>query len=567
MMENNLKKEGIYFLPLGGADEIGMNMYAYGSNGKWIVVDTGYGFLNDDYPGMDMCYASPAFLEDFKDNIEGIFITHAHEDHMGAIAQIWPSLQAPVYATAFASCLIKERLKEYKMDSIVPIIEVKPGDVIKLEEFKVEFVPLVHSVPETCGLFIKTNYGNIFHATDWRFDDGRLDMLPTGMKALKQAGKEGIMMFVCDSTNVMLDKIQPSEAEIRKKLLELIPGIKGGLIVTCFASNLMRLESLVLAAYKAGRTPVLLGKSLLTNMKAAKDCGYFKDLPPVHAPEEVQGITSDKALYICTGSQANYRSALSIIAKGESKYVKLSSDDTIIFSSKIIPGNEEKIEKMQEKMIDLGVTVITSETAEVHTSGHPSKEELKKMYKILKPQIVFPVHGDKRFIREHKRFALKCGVKEVCSGQNGDLFWLKDGKIVKEEEVFSDIMGVDRGRAVSLSSDLIKNRRRIAYNCSLFISCVISADNKVADLEISSIDILEEKDWKPLSEEIKNTVIPLIEARLAEHGVLDNSCKDFIRGQIRKRVYKATDIKPVTFFHIYQEDNYAEVSKEEVQCQ
>ncbi len=562
-----MQKDGIYFLPLGGADEIGMNMYAYGTNGKWIVVDTGYGFLNDDYPGMDMCYASPAFLEDFKDKIEGIFITHAHEDHMGAIAQVWPSLQAPVYATAFSSGLIRERLKEYKMENIVPIKEVKPGDRVDLEEFKVEFVALVHSVPETCGLFIKTEYGNIFHATDWRFDDGRLAMLPTGTKALKRAGKDGITMFVCDSTNVMLDKIQPSESEIRKNLEELIPSIKGGLIVTCFASNLMRLESLVLAAQKAGRTPVLLGKSLLTNIRIAKECGYFADLPPVHTPEEVQGITSDKAMYICTGSQANYRSALSVIAKGESKYVKLSSDDTIIFSSKIIPGNEEKIEKMQEKMMDLGVTVITEETAPVHTSGHPSKEELKKMYKILKPEIVFPVHGDKRFIREHKRFALKCGVKDVCSGQNGDLFWLKDGKIVKEEEVFSDIMGVDRGRSVSLSSDLIKNRRRIAYNCSLFISCVISADNRVADLEISSIDILAQEDWEALSEEIKNAVIPLIEARLAERGGLDNSCKDFIRGQIRKRVYKATDIKPVTFLHIYQENKDINANKEEEQCQ
>ena len=562
-----MQKEGIYFLPLGGADEIGMNMYAYSVNGKWIVVDTGYGFLNDDYPGMDMCYASPAFLEEIKDKIEGIFITHAHEDHMGAIAQVWPSLQAPVYATAFAACLIKSRLKEYKMENLVPIKEVKPGDVVDLAEFRVEFVPLVHSVPETCGLFIKTAYGNIFHATDWRFDDGRLDMLPTGMDSLKRAGKEGVMMFVCDSTNVMLDKIQASEAKIRKNLEELIPGIKGGLIVTCFASNLMRLESLVLAAPKAGRTPILLGKSLWTNIKAAKECGYFADLPPVYTPEEVQGITSDKALYICTGSQANYRSALSVIAKGESKYVKLGPDDTIIFSSKIIPGNEEKIEKMQEKMIDLGVKVITEETAAVHTSGHPSKEELKKMYKLLKPQIVFPVHGDKRFIREHKRFALKCGVKEVCSGQNGDLFWLKDGNIMKEEEVFSDIMGVDRGRQVSLSSDLIKNRRRIAYNCSLFVSCIISADNKVADLEISSIDILEEKDWEILSQEIKETVIPLIEARLSEHGGLDNSTKDFIRGQIRKRVYKATDIKPVTFFHIYQEKKYNDENKEEEQCQ
>lgn len=546
-------KNGIYFLPLGGADEIGMNMYAYGVNGKWIVIDAGYGFLNDDYPGMDMCYASPAFLEEFKEDVLGLFITHGHEDHMGAIAQIWPALQCPVYATPFAAGLMKERLKEYNLENAVDINKVQTGSEITAGDFMVKFVPLVHSVPETCGLFIRTPFGNVFHATDWRFDDGGIKMLSTDMEELKAVGKAGIDMFVCDSTNVMLDKPQPSESMVRKKLLELIPGIKGGLIVTCFSSNLMRLETLIMAADLAGRTPVLIGKSLISNVKLAKECGYFQDLPNVHTPEQVQGITADKALYICTGSQANYRSALSSIVKGESKYVKLDKNDTIIFSSKIIPGNEEKIERMQEQMIDRGVTVITNETELVHTSGHPSKEELKKMYKILKPKIVFPVHGDKRFIREHKRFALNCGIKEVCSGQNGDMFFLQNGQISKTEEVASDVIGVDRGRAVALSSDLVHNRRRIAYNCSLFISAVISRDNRVEDLEISSIDILEEKAWEELSGEIKEKVIPLIEEKLHNFGGVNAAAKEFIRSRIRKMVYKATDVKPVTFCHIYQE--------------
>ena len=546
-------KNGIYFLPLGGADEIGMNMYAYGVNGKWIVIDAGYGFLNDDYPGMDMCYASPAFLEELREDVLGLFITHGHEDHMGAIAQIWPSLQCPVYATPFAAGLMKERLKEYNLENAVDINKVQTGSEITAGDFMVKFVPLVHSVPETCGLFIRTPFGNVFHATDWRFDDGCIKMLSTGTEELKAAGKAGIDMFVCDSTNVMLDKPQPSESMVRKKLLELIPSIKGGLIVTCFSSNLMRLETLIMAADLAGRTPVLIGKSLISNVKLAKECGYFQDLPNVHTPEQVQGITADKALYICTGSQANYRSALSSIVKGESKYVKLDKNDTIIFSSKIIPGNEEKIERMQELMIDQGVTVITNETELVHTSGHPSKEELKKMYKILKPKIVFPVHGDKRFIREHKRFALNCGIKEVCSGQNGDMFFLQNGQIIKTEEVASDVIGVDRGRAVALSSDLVHNRRRIAYNCSLFISAVISRDNRVEDLEISSIDILEEKAWEELSGEIKEKVIPLIEEKLHNFGGANAAAKEFIRSRIRKMVYKATDVKPVTFCHIYQE--------------
>ena len=546
------KQDGLYFLPLGGADDIGMNMYAYLSEGKWIVVDAGYGFLNDDYPGMDMCYASPAFLKEFQGDIEGLFITHAHEDHMGAVSQVWKTLQCPVYATAFAAGLIKERLKEYDMEKIVPLNIVQPGDMIKTSSFDVKFISLVHSVPQTCGLFIKSKYGNVFHATDWRFDDGMLDILPFDDKGLRQASQEGIDMFVCDSTNVLQSHQQPSELDVRKNLIELIPQIEGGIVATCFASNIMRLESLVLAAEAANRTPVLLGRSLKTNISVAKDCGYFKDMPQVYTPEEVPGLTTDKALYICTGSQANYRSALSMIAKGESKYVKLDKDYTDIFSSKIIPGNEDKIERMQEKMIADGVTVITEETAPIHTSGHPSKDELRKMYTLLKPKIVFPVHGDKRFIREHKRFALSCGVAEVCSGKNGDMFKLLNGNLIKEEEVFTDVIGVDRGRDVSLSSDLIAYRRRIAYNGSLFISAFVCENFDLLDLQISSVDILPLEDFEKLACEIKEKVMPLIEEDIKKRGIT-NQTKDFIKSRVRKEVYKATDMKPVTFLHIFQQ--------------
>ncbi len=546
-------KNGVYFVPIGGADDIGMNMFAYCSNGKWIVVDVGYGFLNDEYPGMDMCYASPEFLSNFKGDIEGIFITHAHEDHMGAIAHIWPQLKCPVYGTDFALGLIKERLKEYNLENDVNLVCVNDTMKVKLDEFEVEFVSMVHSVPQTCGLFIKTKYQNIFHATDWRFDDAKIEMLESPIEKLKKIAGEGVDLFVCDSTNVLIDKQQCSEYDIRQSLCKIIPQIKGGLIVTCFASNLMRLESLLIAADIAQRTPVLMGKTLLTNMKIAKECGYFKNVPTIYSAEQVNGITSDKAMYICTGSQANYRSALSQIAKGENKYVSLSKNDTIIFSSKIIPGNEDKIEKMQEQMIAQGVKVITEETDLVHTSGHASKEELKKMYQILKPKIVFPVHGNKRFIREHKRFALSCGVEDVCSGKNGDVFLLNNGKIEKMEETISDVIGVDRLRGVSLNSELIQNRRRIAYNCSMFISVVISKDLELKDLQISSLDILEEIKWKELSEEIKQTVLPLINVKLKECKCINSQVTDFIKGHIRKRVLKATAIKPVTILHIYQE--------------
>ena len=545
---SDFKKEGVYFLPLGGADEIGMNMYMYAVDGKIIVVDAGYGFLLDDYPGMDLAYASPEFLDAYRDDIVGLFITHGHEDHLGAIAQIWPHLQCPVYAMDFTLGLIKSRLAEFKMENTVPLFSVNQQRTVELPNFSVEFISIAHSVPQTCALAIRTKYGNILHATDWRFDDEALSMLPTDFAALKKLSAEGVSMLVCDSTNIMIDKKSPSEAEVRKSLMEIIPQIEGGLIVTCFASNLMRLESLILAADKAGRTPVLLGRTLINNIKIAKECGYLQDLPAVHTMEEAKDIPSDKALYICTGSQANYRSALSIIANGESKYIKLDNSDTIIFSSKMIPGNEDKIERMQDKLAAQGATVITDETELVHTSGHACREDLKRMYDLLKPAVVLPVHGDKKFIREHKRFALSCGIKEVFSARNGDMCLLHDNHIEFLEQVFSDIIGWDRNRPVSLGSQLIKNRRRIAFNCSMFISAVIK-DKKLLDLQMSSVDILEEDDWNRLADEILTAVTPLIEKKLSECESR-TQIEDFIRGQIRRRVFAATEIKPVTLLHV-----------------
>ncbi len=551
---NDFKKKGIYFLPLGGADEIGMNMFVYAANGKLIVVDAGYGFLNDDFPGMDMCYASPEFLENYRDDILGLFITHGHEDHLGAIAQIWPVLQCPVYGTDFSLGLVKERLSEYKLQDIVPLVSVNKEPVVKLDGFEVEFIPIAHSIPETSALFIKAPYGNIMHATDWRFDDNKLSMVKTDFASLKRAASEGVDIFVCDSTNVMVDEPQASEEEVRQNLIKIIPEMQGGIVATCFASNIMRLESLMLAARAAGRTPVLAGRSLVTNVKIARQCGYLTEYPEIHTIDEVEGITSDKALYICTGSQANYRSAMTLIANDESKHIKLCAEDNVIFSSKIIPGNEDKIERLQEKILAKGVNLVTEEDYLVHTSGHACKKDLQAMYELLNPKIVLPVHGDKKFIREHKRFAKSCGVEDVFSAQNGDVCLYQNGKIEMVEQVPAEVMGVDRGRSVSLGSELIKNRRRIMYNCTLFISAVISRDYELKSLQFDSIDILEANEWYVLHEEIMQKVRPLIERRLAEHPHR-NAAEDYIRGQIRRRVFNATDIKPVTMLQVHWEED------------
>ncbi len=551
---NCFNKEGLYFVSLGGAEEVGFNMYAYAVDGKIIVVDCGYGFLNDDFPGIDLGFADASFLEPYQEDIEALFITHAHEDHFGAIAHVWPKLKCPVYAADFTLGHISRRLAEYKLDTEVKLCSVTDNNIVKLDNFTVEYVPIAHSLPDSAGLFITTKYGNVFHATDWRFDDEKMPFMPTNYPRLEEISKIGVDLYIGDSTNLNHEVSGPSEAVIRQELIKLVPKFKNTLVATCFASNIARLESLILAAHAADRTPVIAGMSMIQNLNIAKECGYLPDLPSYVEAKQAMDIPLDKMLYICSGSQANYRSGLTRIVNGENKNIVLGKGDAIIFSSQIIPGNEEKIERMQEKLRDAGVEVISSEEYLVHTSGHACKDDIKKLYELLKPKIVLPVHGDKRNIRAQKRFALECGVKEVAIAKNGDVMLLKDGQIENIGEIPTDIIGVDRNQLTSLNSQLIKNRKRIAYNCSLFISVFFDENWHLEDLQISSIDILEEEEFKKLAEEIKSNVEQTLPMEVVKLNYKEAQIEEYIRAKIRKMVYKATDIKPVTYMHFYKKN-------------
>ncbi len=545
-------KEGLYFIALGGADEVGMNMYVYVHNGKFIMVDTGYGFLNDDYPGMDLCFADASFFANYARDFEGIFITHAHEDHFGAIAQILPILNCPIYATKYAVGLIKNRLREYGLEDKAEIHTITDNPIVKLPHFEVEFISVVHSVPETSALVIKGGDITAVHATDWRFDDGKIQDLQTDYRRLKEIGQSGVDILVCDSTNILVDEELPSEADVRKSMLELIPSLPNTVVVTCFASNLTRLKSIIMAADAAGRTPILVGRSLINNARIAREQGYLENTPNCYSIKEASAISADNALYICTGSQANYRSALSSIVNGQNRYIKLGKGDSAIFSSKIIPGNEEKIKDMQEKLIAQGVNVITNSDTLVHTSGHSSKTEIKSMYDMLRPRIVLPVHGEKKFIREHKYFAETCGIKDVVSVVNGGSVLITKDKVTPSEDIPTDILAVDRKEIVSLNSEVIRRRKQIAYNGSVFISVIFDEQWKLLALRVSSKDILEPDKFSVLRDQIVADVYELIPQAVVDCKYNESSILDYIRVQIRRRIEKATDMKPVTFVHFYK---------------
>ena len=551
-MIEEFNKNGIYFVALGGAEEVGFNMFAYIVNQKMIVVDAGYGFLQDDFPGMEMGLADASFLETYRDDIEAMFITHGHEDHFGAIGHVLPMLNCPVYATDFAIGHIHARLKEYHLDSFANIISVNDNPIVKLDNFEVEFVPLVHSVPQTSGLIIRTEHGNVFHATDWRFDDGKTDILPTDYATLKKLADEGVDLYVGDSTNMSSGETEPTEYEVRQNLLKLIPTLENTVVATCFASNIMRLETLILAAREAGRTAVISGHSLNQNYKIAKECGYLKDCPLAYDIKDAKDIPLDKILFICAGSQGDYRSALSRIVKGEHKDISLGKGDSIIFSSKIIPGNEDKIEQMQEKLRDSGVEVISTEDYVVHASGHATKKQILEMYELLKPKNIIPVHGDKRNIRKQKRLALQNYEANVMLARNGEVVLIQNGNCEIVSEVFTRKLGVDRRQLTPLDSQLIKNRKRIAFNCSVFISAIFNDDWSLASLQISSIDILEEEAFNMLRDKIIEDIKEDIVKDVVKFDYKEKQISEYLSARIRKQILKATDIKPVVFMHFYK---------------
>ena len=551
-MIENFDKKGIYFIALGGAEEVGYNMFAYVVDGKMIVVDAGYGFLRDDYPGMEMGLADASFIETYRDDIEAIFITHGHEDHYGAIGHIWDKIDCPLYATDFTLGHIKNRLKEYNINDFSRLRSVNENPKVQLKNFSVEFVPIVHSCPQSCGLLIHTVYGTVLHATDWRFDDNKIDMIRTGYDTLQKAAESGVDIYVGDSTNMSDTHAEPTEFEIRQSLIKMIPQLSNTVVATCFASNIMRLESLILAAAASGRTPIIYGHSLNQNYQIAKECGYLQDCISAFDISKAEDIPADKALYICAGSQGDWRSALSRIANGESKDIVLSKGDNIIFSSKIIPGNEEKIERMQEKLRDMGVNVISSEDYMVHASGHATPDQIIQMYRLLKPKVVIPVHGDKRNIRKQRKLAQENGVGEVVVVRNGEVVLYTQGKAEIVSEVFTRKLGVDRKRLVALDAQVVKNRRRIAYNCSVFISAFFDQKWQLRDLQISSIDILDEADFIALRDDIIEEIKKDIAKELVKLNFKENAVKEYLAARIRRRIYKQTDIKPVVFMHFYR---------------
>lgn len=518
-MKSNTTDE-LVFLPLGGSNEIGMNFNLYGfgppDDRKWIVVDLGVTFGDLTTPGVDIIMPDPAFIEEHADDILGIVLTHAHEDHIGAVGWLWPRLKAPVYATPFTAYLVREKLRDANLEGEVDITEVPLGGTIRLGPFEIELVTITHSIPEPNGLAIRTPLGTVLHTGDWKIDPDPVIGAPTDVDKLRRIGDEGVLAMVCDSTNVFVDGESGSELGVRDALFELISGLKGKVAVACFASNVARVHSVARAAQAAGRSVCLVGRSMHRITGAARSVGHLTDLQPFISEAEANSLDDEHVLYLCTGSQGEARAALSRIAEGTHPHVKLSLKDSCIFSSRVIPGNDVAIRNLQNKLADRGVRIYTDrDHPGIHVSGHPCRDELIQMYQWARPRIAVPTHGERRHLLEHVAFARDLQVPEALAPRNGDMVRLAPGPAAIIDETPSGRLFVDGGMLTPENSDPLRERRHAAHNGVLMVSVVLDRKGKLAtDLEVRAIGLPADDEY-PLEDALEDLA-------LAAEGTLKN---------------------------------------------
>jgi len=476
-------KDELLFCPLGGSGEIGMNMnlFAYGKPGehKWIMVDIGVTFADDTIPGVDLIYPDPGFIVDKKEDLLGIILTHAHEDHIGAIALLWPQLKCKIFATPFTAVLIKEKFKEKNIDITNHLKIVQLNGTVNLEPFKIEYITLTHSILEPNGLRIETPAGIILHTGDWKIDPEPLIGEKTNSNRLKEVGKEGVLAMICDSTNVFSMGKAGSELDVRKSLLNIMGSLKKRIVMASFASNVARMETAFYCAEKTGRQISLVGRSMHRIFKAARQCGYLKNvIEPIDA-REAKKISREKIVYLCTGSQGEPMAALMRIASYTHPDVFIEKDDTVIFSSKIIPGNEKKLFKLQNQLVKDGIEVISEESEFVHVSGHPNRDDLREMYDWVKPNCVIPVHGEHRHMIEHMKFAHEMKVPHPVQVQNGDIVKLFPGKPHVFDKAPSGRLYLDGNMSVDEDSQSIKDRKNLSANGYMEVTILISQKGNI----------------------------------------------------------------------------------------
>jgi ribonuclease J len=531
----------LLFLALGGSGEIGMNVNLYGCDGKWIMVDLGMTFADPAYPGVELILPDLTFIEENRDDLLGVVLTHGHEDHIGAIPYLADDLGVPLWATPFTAGLIAEKLQEEGLERQVKVNIIDIGGTMQIGPFGFRFVPLAHSIPEGNALLIDTPYGKIFHTGDWKLDEFPQLGDPADAAALTRVGDEGILALVCDSTNVFQEEASGSEEQVREGLDRVIGEAEGRVLVTTFASNAARLSTLGKVAQDTGRQVCVAGRSLDRILRVARSVGYLTDFPETVDFETAMSLPKRDVMIIGTGGQGESRAALARIAFDQHR-IKLGEGDLVVFSSKQIPGNEIAIGRIQNELAARGIRMITDRQANVHVSGHPGRPELAAMYGWIRPEIIVPVHGEMRHMAEHDRFARSKGVPRGIVQKNGDVVRLApDGpKKLGEERVGRLILDGD----VILPADgpTMNERRKIASFGTITVALALNdKDRLVGDVQIALEGIPVEEDREAFVEEAADAAS---EAALKGAGSEDK-LREAIRLAVRRCATEWTGKKPV----------------------
>ena len=546
----------LVFLALGGAGEIGMNLnlYGLGPAGKetWVMIDLGITFGGGQVPGVDVILPDPGFIVEHRDRLAGLVLTHAHEDHLGAVPYLWRRLQCPVYATPFTISILKRKLAETDFADQVEIIEVPLGGRFTVGPFDMELITLTHSIPEPNAIAIRTPVGTVLHTGDWKFDPDPVVGDAADVETLKRLGDEGVLALVCDSTNVFTPGESGSEAELLKSLSELIADAEGRVAVACFASNVARLETIAKAARANGRDVVLAGRSLVRINDAARENGYLADVPAFLDEEDAGHLSEDKAVIVCTGSQGEPRAALSRIANDDHPNVTLGEGDLVIFSSRIIPGNEASIGRLHNQLVRRGIRVVNTTDHFVHVSGHPARDELTRMYQLARPKLAVPVHGELRHLREHARPALECQVPMAIAAENGAMIRLGPEKPQITGTVPVGRLAADGNRLVPMDGELIRSRTRTVYNGAAVVTLVLNGSGGLAaEPELSAIALLESGD-DPITDEAKEAARAAVEGLKAKQRGDDETVREAVRIAVRRSFRKSLDKNPVITVHLFR---------------
>ena len=548
-------KDEFYFIPLGGAEQFGVNLNVYGYAGKWLAVDCGIGFADEKFPGIDILLPDPAFIEERRKNLTGLIITHAHEDHIGAVPHLWPRLRCPIYCSAFTAAVLMEKLSENPDCRDADIHIVKPGDTIKSGPFTVTFVPVSHSVPETRSLFIDTQAGRVVHTGDWNLDPAPTLGKPTDDAPFRAVGDKGVIACIGDSTNAEVAGVSGSETDVEKGLTEVLRECKGRVAVTIFASNIGRIRSIADAAKENGRNVCVVGRSLHRMIGAARSCGLLGGIQEFVSEDDADLIPEENILYIATGSQGEARAQLARIARGEHHTIIMGHGDTVIFSARPIPGNERDIINVKNNFVAAGVKVITPRDTDhiIHVSGHPAREEIVKMLQWTKPQTVIPVHGERAMLEAHADIARACQVKNVIVPNNGSVIRLAPGTPKVVDHVETGLLAVEPGRIIDANHDSIVQRRKLQFSGTVHVTMVMNArGDLIADPRITTVGLvdIEERSGKNFETEIKNEIEDILADLTREELYDDKFVSEEIRIGIRRFVQHSLSIKPKTTVHL-----------------